>query len=66
VAACALASGAALWTLNARDFRDIPNLALYLLATPPPCHNPGALPDAGRHRQRPVERRRERRLGAPH
>ena len=29
VAACALASGAALWTLNARDFRDIPDLDLF-------------------------------------
>jgi predicted nucleic acid-binding protein len=29
VAACALASGAALWTLNARDFRDIPGLHLF-------------------------------------
>jgi len=29
VAACALASGAALWTLNAHDFRDIPGLALF-------------------------------------
>jgi predicted nucleic acid-binding protein len=28
VAACALTSGAALWTLNARDFRDVPGLAL--------------------------------------
>jgi predicted transcriptional regulator len=26
--ACALASGAALWTLDTRDFRDIPGLAL--------------------------------------
>jgi predicted nucleic acid-binding protein len=29
VAACALASGAALWTLNAGDFRDIPGLDLF-------------------------------------
>jgi len=29
VAACARTSGAALWTLNARDFRDIPGLALF-------------------------------------
>jgi predicted nucleic acid-binding protein len=29
VAACALASGAALWTLNAQDFRDIPRLELF-------------------------------------
>ncbi len=29
VAACALASGAALWTLNAQDFRDVPGLALF-------------------------------------
>ena len=28
VAACALADGAALWTLNKRDFQDIPNLKL--------------------------------------
>jgi len=28
VAACALTSGAALWTLNPEDFRDIPNLRL--------------------------------------
>ena len=28
VAACALADGAALWTLNRRDFADIPNLKL--------------------------------------
>lgn len=28
VAACALANGAALWTLNAQDFRDIPGLQL--------------------------------------
>ena len=28
VAACALANGAALWTLNARDFRDVPGLRL--------------------------------------
>ena len=29
VAACALASGAALWTLNPHDFRDIPGLDLF-------------------------------------
>lgn len=29
VAACALAGGAALWTLNAQDFRDIPGLGLF-------------------------------------
>ncbi len=29
VAACALADGAALWTLNDQDFRDIPGLALF-------------------------------------
>ena len=28
VAACALANGAALWTLTAQDFRDIPGLQL--------------------------------------
>jgi predicted nucleic acid-binding protein len=28
IAACALTHGAALWTLNAPDFRDIPNLKL--------------------------------------
>jgi predicted nucleic acid-binding protein len=28
IAACALHHGAALWTLNPADFRDIPNLAL--------------------------------------
>jgi predicted nucleic acid-binding protein len=28
VAACALANGASLWTLNPRDFRDIPGLVL--------------------------------------
>ena len=28
VASCALADGAALWTLNTRDFEDIPNLKL--------------------------------------
>jgi predicted nucleic acid-binding protein len=28
VAACALANGAGLWTLNARDYRDIPGLDL--------------------------------------
>jgi predicted nucleic acid-binding protein len=29
VAACAVTSGAALWTLNPEDFRDLPGLALY-------------------------------------
>jgi predicted nucleic acid-binding protein len=29
VAACALVSGAALWALNAQDFRDIPGLDLF-------------------------------------
>ncbi len=29
VAACALTHGAALWTMNAKDFRDIPDLQLY-------------------------------------
>lgn len=29
IAACAQTLGAHLWTLNARDFRDIPGLALY-------------------------------------
>ena len=29
VAACARTGGAALWTLNAQDFRDIPGLALF-------------------------------------
>jgi predicted nucleic acid-binding protein len=29
VAACALASEAALWTLNPKDFKDIPALALF-------------------------------------
>ena len=29
VAACALACGAALWTLNADDFRDVPGLRLF-------------------------------------
>lgn len=29
IAACALARGAALWTLNPRDFRDVPALRLY-------------------------------------
>lgn len=28
IASCALAHGAALWTLNVRDFRDIPGLRL--------------------------------------
>ena len=30
VAACALTHGAALWTLSARDFRDVANLALFV------------------------------------
>jgi predicted nucleic acid-binding protein len=29
IAACAIEHGAALWTVNARDFRDIPGLQLY-------------------------------------
>jgi predicted nucleic acid-binding protein len=29
IAACALAHGAAFWTLNPRDFRDVPRLRLY-------------------------------------
>jgi predicted nucleic acid-binding protein len=29
VAACAIANGAALWTLNTRDFEDIPTLNLW-------------------------------------
>ena len=29
IAACALAQGAAFWTLNRRDFRDVPALRLY-------------------------------------
>ncbi|OFW07635.1 MAG: hypothetical protein A3I61_17770 [Acidobacteria bacterium RIFCSPLOWO2_02_FULL_68_18] len=29
VAACALEHGASLWTLNPKDFRDIPGLTLY-------------------------------------
>ena len=29
VAACALTSGAALWTLNVHDFRDVPGLDLF-------------------------------------
>jgi len=29
IAACALAHGAQLWTLNGKDFADIPGLALY-------------------------------------
>lgn len=29
IAACALERGAALWTLNAADFKDIPDLPLY-------------------------------------
>jgi predicted nucleic acid-binding protein len=32
VAACALTQGAALWTLNVGDFRDLPGLTLYRLA----------------------------------
>ena len=30
IAACALTHGAAFWTLNPRDFQDIPDLRLYL------------------------------------
>jgi predicted nucleic acid-binding protein len=29
IAACAIVHGARLWTLNPRDFRDLPGLALY-------------------------------------
>lgn len=29
VAACAIENGASLWTLNPKDFRDIPGLTLY-------------------------------------
>jgi predicted nucleic acid-binding protein len=29
IAACALAHGARLWTLNPDDFRDVPDLGLY-------------------------------------
>jgi predicted nucleic acid-binding protein len=29
IAACAIVRGAALWTLNAADFEDVPGLALY-------------------------------------
>ena len=29
IAACAIASGASLWTLNPEDFRDVPGLTLY-------------------------------------
>jgi predicted nucleic acid-binding protein len=29
IAACALEQGAALWSVNADDFRDVPGLALY-------------------------------------
>ena len=29
IAACAVARDAPLWTLNARDFRDVPGLRLY-------------------------------------
>lgn len=29
IAACALSQGASFWTLNPRDFRDIPRLRLY-------------------------------------
>jgi predicted nucleic acid-binding protein len=29
VAACAIVRGARLWTLNSRDFRDVPRLLLY-------------------------------------
>ena len=29
IAACAVAQGAAFWTLNPRDFRDVPGLRLY-------------------------------------
>ena len=29
IAACAMCCGAELWTLNVKDFRDVPGLALY-------------------------------------
>ncbi len=29
IAACAICCGAELWTLNVKDFRDVPGLALY-------------------------------------
>jgi predicted nucleic acid-binding protein len=29
LAACALAHGAAIWTLNPEDFKDIPDLAVH-------------------------------------
>jgi len=29
IAACAIENGAAIWTLNPKDFRDIPGLTLY-------------------------------------
>jgi len=29
IAACAIASGASLWTLNPEDFRDVPGVTLY-------------------------------------
>jgi predicted nucleic acid-binding protein len=34
IAACALAHDAALWTLNPRDFRDVPGLRLYAVSDP--------------------------------
>ena len=36
IAACAIEDGAALWTLNAADFDDIPDLKLYHPAKGPP------------------------------
>ncbi len=35
IAACALTQGAALWTLNPRDFSDIPRLRLFKTSEKP-------------------------------
>ena len=35
IAACAIAHDAQLWTVNADDFKDIPNLKLLRFAPPP-------------------------------